>query len=222
MRPPADTGLVRRCVFDATTWSALQGKPAGGGYRTSLGGASQTRVVGLSGVKRGQPGSPVAAKDVHAVRMCSDSAAHSVGGGEPTRRAAGRVAVVPKTNGTSTPWAAPRVGPCQAKSQVGMGPAVVVGRLLLQPDCLRHDRKVDVRRGRRTLTPELLVGETADELHVLARTLPIVRLAGRPAYVTAYAVGAQRHGSAEAGLLTGGPTFRVLAADGTELARWGR
>ncbi|MBO4253653.1 hypothetical protein [Streptomyces griseorubiginosus] len=52
--------------------------------------------------------------------------------------------------------------------------------------------------------------------------LPIVRLAGRPAYVTAYAVSAPRHGGAEGGLLTGGPTFRVLGADGTELARWGR
>ncbi|MEU3338886.1 hypothetical protein ACWCQ1_25845 [Streptomyces sp. NPDC002144] len=52
--------------------------------------------------------------------------------------------------------------------------------------------------------------------------LPVVRLTGRPAYVTAYAVSAPQPGSAEAGLLTGGPTFRVLGADGTELARWGR
>jgi hypothetical protein len=50
--------------------------------------------------------------------------------------------------------------------------------------------------------------------------LPIVRLAGRPGYVTAYAVSAPQHGSAESGVLTGGPTFRVLGADGTELARW--
>jgi hypothetical protein len=52
--------------------------------------------------------------------------------------------------------------------------------------------------------------------------LPIVRLAGRPAYVTAYAVSAPQHGSTGAVQLTGGPTFRVLDAAGTELARWDR
>ncbi|WP_329331596.1 hypothetical protein OG866_02360 [Streptomyces sp. NBC_00663] len=50
--------------------------------------------------------------------------------------------------------------------------------------------------------------------------LPIVRLAGRPAYVSSYAVGAPQPADASQGLL-GDAQFRVYGADGKELARMG-
>ncbi|NUS27117.1 MAG: hypothetical protein HOV92_23215 [Streptomyces sp.] len=50
--------------------------------------------------------------------------------------------------------------------------------------------------------------------------LPIVRLAGRPAYVSSYAVGAPQPADASEGLL-GDAQFRVYGADGEELARMG-
>lgn len=54
----------------------------------------------------------------------------------------------------------------------------------------------------------------------LTTELPVVRLAGRPAYVSTYAVGAPRR--ANEGLMpSDGPSFRVYDADGRELARIG-
>ncbi|MEU6349195.1 hypothetical protein ABZ896_07695 [Streptomyces sp. NPDC047072] len=54
----------------------------------------------------------------------------------------------------------------------------------------------------------------------LTTELPIVRLAGRPAYVSTYAVAAPRRAS-EDPLPVDGPSFRVYDAGGGELARIG-
>ncbi|PWI12636.1 hypothetical protein DI272_43740 [Streptomyces sp. Act143] len=51
--------------------------------------------------------------------------------------------------------------------------------------------------------------------------LPIVRLAGRPAYVSSYAVAAPRPAGASKDLFGGGVLFRVYDDDGKELARVG-
>lgn len=55
----------------------------------------------------------------------------------------------------------------------------------------------------------------------LPTDLPIVRLPGRPAYVSTYAVGAPRPAGASKSLL-GGSLFRVYGVDGKELARMGK
>jgi hypothetical protein len=51
--------------------------------------------------------------------------------------------------------------------------------------------------------------------------LPIVRLAGRPAYVSSYAVAAPRPAGAHDGLFGDDVVFRVYGDDGKELAEVG-